>query len=430
MGRLKKWMHMDLDAHRIDALDGVRALCILVVLWFHFWQQTWLMPMYELPFLSSFGISRINPDILRRTGYLFVDMMLFLSAFLLFLPHARAMILGEKAPNTREFYVKRAARILPTYYFTILVFLIVALSTNKYGSRSDFFLKDLFSHLTFTQMFNLQTYAYTNLNVPIWTVALEVQFYLIFPLLALGVRKSKYFAPLLLIGVACIGAWYIWGPAWSYVEAAPQTSNNILMVINQLPAFLPTFAMGIAAALLYILYVRYVPIKRVFGILWTAVSLFSLYLIWKQLQSCASANFNLAGLNQAQIWQLMRRIPFNAVLALFTLSTSLASQWYRKFWGNGAFKWLAGISFNLYIWHQPLMVWIRSSYGFKSGSDVANAGANMQWTLTLIALGASVLIAWFVTRFIEKPCSDLILKWYKKYEFKKTRTWEVHESAL
>ncbi|MCL2671217.1 MAG: acyltransferase [Clostridiales bacterium] len=429
MNRIKKWIQMDLSAHRIDALDGVRALCILIVLWFHFWQQTWLMPVYELPFLRHLGITRINPDLLRRAGYVFVDMMLFLSAFLLFLPHARAMILGERTPGIREFYVKRAARIFPTYYFTTFVFLIIALIGKSYINYlgvfdTRFFLKDLFSHLTFTQMFDLSTYVGTHLNVPIWTVAVEVQFYLVFPLLVWGMRKARYYAPVLLLGVACVGCWYIYGYGWNYILAAPQANKNIIMVINQFPAFLPTFVMGIACAWLYILYVRYVPAKRLFGILWTILSLFSLYLIWKQLQTCTSAQFGVEGVNQSQIWQLMQRIPFNAVLVLFVLSTSMASGWYRKFWGNGAFRWIAGISFNLYIWHQPLMVWIRRSYGYASGQDVANAGANMQWALTFVGLGASILVAWIVTRFVERPFAKLILDGYQKYKDRKLQISE------
>ena len=36
------------DKH-IDVLDGVRAVAMLFVVWFHFWQQTWLTPYINLP---------------------------------------------------------------------------------------------------------------------------------------------------------------------------------------------------------------------------------------------------------------------------------------------------------------------------------------------------------------------------------------------
>ena len=79
------------DTEHVGVLDGVRAIGVLCVLWFHFWQQTWLMPVYQTPFLAWAGIPSVNPDVIRRVGYLCVDLMLLLSAFVLYLPHARSV---------------------------------------------------------------------------------------------------------------------------------------------------------------------------------------------------------------------------------------------------------------------------------------------------------------------------------------------------
>ena len=38
-------LQRDYQTDHIDVLDGVRALAILIVVWFHFWQQSWLMPI-------------------------------------------------------------------------------------------------------------------------------------------------------------------------------------------------------------------------------------------------------------------------------------------------------------------------------------------------------------------------------------------------
>ena len=38
-----------IDPHHVDVLDGIRAYSILLVLWFHFWQQNWLMPIWHVP---------------------------------------------------------------------------------------------------------------------------------------------------------------------------------------------------------------------------------------------------------------------------------------------------------------------------------------------------------------------------------------------
>ncbi len=33
------------DVHYIGVLDGIRAIAILIIAWYHIWQQSWLMPI-------------------------------------------------------------------------------------------------------------------------------------------------------------------------------------------------------------------------------------------------------------------------------------------------------------------------------------------------------------------------------------------------
>ena len=37
----------DINMFHVDVLDGVRAIAVLVVVWFHIWQQSWLMPILQ-----------------------------------------------------------------------------------------------------------------------------------------------------------------------------------------------------------------------------------------------------------------------------------------------------------------------------------------------------------------------------------------------
>ena len=66
----------------IGALYGFRVLMTLLVANFHIWQQSWL------PQTVTLLGSRISFDYITRTGYIFVDGLILLSGFLLFLPHA------------------------------------------------------------------------------------------------------------------------------------------------------------------------------------------------------------------------------------------------------------------------------------------------------------------------------------------------------
>ena len=99
----------DYEIYRIGVLDGIRAIAIFLVAWYHIWQQSWLQPLTE----------HVNLDWLVRNGSILVDMMILLSGFCLFLPYARDMVYGDKTDTVSGFYVKRVARIVPSYYLSL-----------------------------------------------------------------------------------------------------------------------------------------------------------------------------------------------------------------------------------------------------------------------------------------------------------------------
>ena len=81
--------------------DLFRVLAVGMVGAFHFWQQSWV---------SAPGL-----DFLMRSGGAWVDGMILLSAFCLYLPYAHAWAQGKAFPGCRGFSQRRAGRILPSY---------------------------------------------------------------------------------------------------------------------------------------------------------------------------------------------------------------------------------------------------------------------------------------------------------------------------
>ncbi len=65
------------------------------------------------------------------------------------------------------------------------------------------------SHLTYTQMFAYDTYYATNLGGSLWTLALEMQLYLIFPLLARAFRRQPALTFAAMMGIALATRGYI-----------------------------------------------------------------------------------------------------------------------------------------------------------------------------------------------------------------------------
>ena len=116
------------NCYKIPELNGLRVLLVFIVSWYHFWQQSWLTP----------SIGSYSLDYLLRAGYMPVDGTILLSGFLLFLPYARAMLLGEAVPNTKQFYQRRIMRIVPSYYFVTLA-LLFAVALDEGGCSEAYY---------------------------------------------------------------------------------------------------------------------------------------------------------------------------------------------------------------------------------------------------------------------------------------------------
>jgi peptidoglycan/LPS O-acetylase OafA/YrhL len=213
--------------------DVLRIVAIGLVVWYHIWQQSWLNPGFRL------GGYYVNIQQVVRNGYLMVDVLLVLSGFLLALPYARAVRDGIAAPTPNEFYVKRFWRIVPSYMLAVLgVLLGYALPQGLYSSPQAL-AKDLLAHLTFTHNLFADTYFSTPLPGVLWTLGVEVQFYVLFPLFA-GLYKKKP-------GLTCLGLGLLGLIARTLVYSLADTN----FWVNQLPCMLDLFAIGMGTAWLY-----------------------------------------------------------------------------------------------------------------------------------------------------------------------------------
>ena len=384
----------EVDTRHVGVLDGLRALGILIVLWFHFWQQTWLMPAYQTPFLQWLGVTQIYPNSFRRCGYLCVDLMLLLSAFVLYLPYARSAFFGTSIDTKPRFYLKRFARIVPSYLLVVLVTFFVALCTGAYGSNTKFLWKDLITHLTFTEMFFNDTYLFANITGVVWTVCIEVGFYIIFPWLAPLFRKH----PLpVYLGMMAVGLGFTWIVALRVAEPR--------IMVNRFLTFLPVFANGMMAAHLYALYAAKVKYKLLPSIFGTALAVFGCWAVLKLFEMCTRTG----AADAQQVWQMQFRAPLSFAFSAMMFGFCISMKPIRKILDNRVLAAIAAISYNIYLWHQWLMVRLRISLGANSGADIAAMGANAQWALTVTALIAVLVLAAFITYGFERPISGLIL---------------------
>ncbi len=175
----------------LAGLDGLRAIAILLVLFHHAWEYTGV---------SQFGKSVTS---ILKLGWVGVDIFFVLSGFLIC-----AVLLQARGQQKffSTFYFRRMFRIFPLYYACLAILglaavLILVSNRPLPPALSDvdkiwvnvFYLTNIF------MAFQGFDWAFFR---PTWTLALEEQFYLIFPLLVFFLAPKKLFLTLAGIVVA------------------------------------------------------------------------------------------------------------------------------------------------------------------------------------------------------------------------------------
>lgn len=178
---------MTKEKSHILKIDILRGVAILGVFFYH--SQLMLYPNFEIKDYSSNGIIittgfksillNFSPSAFGWTG---VQLFLIISGFLIHLGY----LYNNENIKTSIFYSKRFWRIYPPYLFVLLFF---CFSTNAIGyflfSKPGLY--NLGSHLLF--LHNLSDKTFYSINPSFWSLALEMQLYLIYPLLLFSRKK-------------------------------------------------------------------------------------------------------------------------------------------------------------------------------------------------------------------------------------------------
>ena len=367
--------------------DLLRVLCVFMIAWYHIWQQSWLTPYF-----SAGGLTLdFYPWV--RAGYMFVDLMLLLSGFLLYLPWAN----GDP-PDTRRFLLRRARRILPSYWLCLAVMLAFALADPDF-SDGPRLAKDLAAHLTFTHNLFQLSYTLSRLNVVLWTLAVEVQFYLLLPALAPAFKKRP-----LLCYLAMTGAALSFRNLWT-----GQMADTTLFV-NRLPNMLDVYANGMLAAHLYAKLAREHDRRALIAALGTLLCVAGAFGVIRVIRA---QSYQYGDYEALRHGQLDRRWLLSASGAAFLLGGSLSYGPVRRLLSNRAVRFLSGVTFNFYIWHQWLAVRLKEWRIPPYLAEVnPNQAGEMPWQLhyTLLCFAAAFLVAVLLTYLVEKPAA----KWLGK----------------
>ena len=169
----------------IPSLNGLRALCIIMVIFYHF-------DMHH--FLPDHGVFKIA-SLAFFNGPLGVNIFFAISGFLI-----TTLLLKEEADmgfiSLRGFYYRRIIRIFPAYYFLLLVYII--LSIFGYFTLSSI---DWISSFTYTKQFFPNT---SHETAHLWSLSVEEVFYLIWPLLFIYFKKFRLSISIFCLMACCL----------------------------------------------------------------------------------------------------------------------------------------------------------------------------------------------------------------------------------
>lgn len=170
----EKQQEKSLKKESLLGADGVRAIACLMVVFSHLFQRLSLPD--QTPFMQDIQVFFMK-------GSFGVSVFFVLSGMLLSYPFWQRYLAGKSFPNLRNYIRRRAVRIVPGFYASLVVSFLVTL----------YFVKDvqypwlrLASAATFTSAFHYLTFFPVDLNGPLWSIGFEVVCYALMPLAMIG----------------------------------------------------------------------------------------------------------------------------------------------------------------------------------------------------------------------------------------------------
>ena len=341
---------------RILQIQGLRALAALLVTIFH---------------------ARLVPG-----GFIGVDIFYVISGYLI-----TGLILREIEKtgtlDLQAFYQRRIKRLLPTSVFVLFVTAIVGMFVLPAITR-DALGRDLFAAATYISnyLFAWWQNDYQNLNatpspfIHYWSLAVEEQFYVVWPIFILIL--SRYGKRAVLYGVAA-------SSALSLLLSIYQTQTSPIWAFYSLPT--RAWELGIGALLLFIpdkfWKNRFIPWVGLIGIAVSALKF--------------DENTAFPGINAL--------LPVASTAVLI----GSISKWPRAFndlSNNRVSQWLGSISYPLYLWHWPALVLPSSALGRP-----------LRIRERILCILLTIILAHLTSKYIEQPIRHKKVAGKKVYLF-------------
>lgn len=354
----------------ITGLDGIRAIAVIMVLAYHL----------KLALFKS--------------GFLGVTVFFVLLGYLI-----TGILISEVEEGTidlKNFWLRRIRRLVPAVMSMAVVIIFVSAVVNRiiFTKGCKDFLASVLGFNNWWQIFNKISY-FEAAGVPspfthCWSLAIETQFYLIYPLILLGIYKlvksrgeGRANRGLLFAGVTLLLA--LISVILMIVLFDPQQDASRIYYGTDTRAFSLLFG-----ALLAILWeYRMVPRRLSASVNMVLGSVSFAVLLVMTIAINGSSNF----------WYRGGQFFGTILTVLMVYAVSGRKTWLSRFLSNPVLKWMGDRSYSIYLWHYPIILLI--SKGIKAS-----------WWITLIEIVLSVVLSELSYRFIETPIRHGIIGEY------------------
>lgn len=339
------------------ALDGLRGLAILLVVVYH-----------NFGFINVFFF-----------GWLGVDLFFVLSGFLI------TDILLKTRGTTgflKNFYTRRILRIFPLYYLSLLLFLyiipaFVADFDVKYYQDHQVWLYTYLQNWIYT----FQNPGQTNTLNHLWSLAVEEQFYLLWPLAVLLLKNPKHLLILISLALVAVLGLRLW--AWM-TQVADLAYFNLFTFTR-----VDGICIGCMIALLQRINPGLLKKYNTAIVLFFAVMNFAFFFVNRRY-GFAFPYLALAGYTTfAMIFGLLVN---EAVTGKSRLVHTIFNIPLLKFFGR--------ISYGFYMFHWP--VYLLLSPLLSNWLASMGSGARQQFLVSLVATLAAIAISWLSFRYFER----------------------------
>ena len=360
---------------RIKGLDGLRAIAFLLVFFYHI---TWI-----------------------GFGWIGVQLFFVLSGFLItgILVNMKIRLAG--AAYFVKFYGRRFLRIFPLYYFYLLVMwlLVSWMAANQIKPKYMSLFHDQLPY-ALTYIYNFYAASalferYTSFLTHLWSLAVEEQFYILWPLLIFLVPRARYKTAFLsVIGLSFL--FRLWVATWTPESVPAFLTSDPLRVIYFLPfSHLDAFALG---ALLTVVDIPKAPVQFIALLIGLPV----LGIVTDALASgtwSGAANLGLPLLLPYAYKSVWGYTALNYLFAVLIFGVARRG-WFERFLEFRPIAYLGKISYGLYVYHFVIIWLVTVPFRVSSTAPVPFLNAAAALILTTLVAGLSY-------RLLEKPLMDL-----------------------